>query len=294
MKGFFGPVVLLAATTTGVWGFDLQGSWHASGLDIPGTISLVRDGAGVVTDWSGDTTFEHPDGTLVIDAAGNVSGSVGGTVAGNVSVTADGQATFVLTAPDPETLVFHITSTSDLMATSVGDSNNHNLLVLAKAPTTAAAIDAEGAWWVVQLETPDQLTLQRNGAGKVTGVNGANSFRQSRRPLVISAPGRYNYNSGEEQGAVNVAPDGTVTLTPDDPQEPVHQLHMNTLKDVMISSSSSGGDGQLLVLVKTHEVRNWPSRRGPPSSAGKWSRDRQAEAVISPAPLAMAPPTSTS
>lgn len=170
----------------------------------------------------------------------------------------------VFTHADPETLVFHITSTSDLMATSVGDSNNHNLLVLAKAPTGAVAIDAEGTWWVVQLETPNQLTLQRNGSGKVTGVSGANSFRQSRRPLVISAPGRYNYNSGEEEGAVAVAPDGTVTLTADDPQEPVHQLHMNTLKDVMISSSSSSGDGQLLVLVKIHEVRNW-------EAAGRWS-----------------------
>lgn len=43
-------------------------------------------------------------------------------------------------------------------------------------------------------------------------------------------------------------------LTPDAPQEPVNQLPMNTLKDVMISSSSSGTDRQLLVPVRIHEV----------------------------------------
>lgn len=257
-------MAMIVAMLDEVQGFDLAGTWHVSGLGLPGGITQNLDGDGVVTGLSGNSTFDAVDGTLTVSPTGNVSGFVGDPIAGNATVSPEGVVSLALTSPDLMTLTFNVTSTSDLMATSHGEIDYHELLVLAKAPDDALPADATGTWWVVELETPASLDLQYNGLGKMTGIGNADSFRQSRRTLVIDEAGHYNYNSGEETGTAVVAPDGTMSITPDNPSEPGLQFHMNALKDVMISASASVDHSGLIVLVKSHEVRNW-------EAAGHWT-----------------------
>jgi hypothetical protein len=257
-------LVLQAACVVGAQGFDLAGTWHVSGLGLPGGIVQNRNAEGVVIGLNGNDSFDANEGTLTISPAGVVSGAVGDTVAGTAAVSPEGVVSLNLTSPDVMTLTFQITPTSDLMATSHGQTDYHELLVLAKAPGDALPADVTGSWWVVQLETPASIDLQYNQDGKATGLNNSNSFRQSRHLLVIDSGGHYNYNSGEELGTVNVAADGTMSITPDDPQEPGLQFYMNALKDVMITASARPDNRSLIVLVKHHEVRNW-------EAAGHWA-----------------------
>lgn len=250
----------LARTTQA---FDLEGSWHVSGLGTPGNIFQNRDAQGVVIGINGNNTFDAASGALPINSAGVISGSVGGTVSGNASVTPEGVVTFSLTSPEIMTLTFQITSTSDLMTGANGDSEYHELLILAKVPSDAAVANAAGTWWVVEFEAPAAIQLVYNTHGKVIGVNGGTSFRKARSPLVITGA-RYIYNSGEEMVDIAVTAKGTMSITPDNPLVPGIQFHMNTRKDVMIGNVPESSTRSLIVLVKTHQVNNW-------EAAGHWA-----------------------
>lgn len=245
-------------------GFDLAGTWHVSGLDIPGAITQHKNAEGVVVGLNGSSQFDVADGTLTISETGAVSGVVGQTVSGTASVSADGLVSLALTAPDPMTITLSITSTSDLMATSHGASDFHELLVMAKAPANATAGDLVGSWWVMELQTPAAISLQYDGTGKAINVNGTQGYRQTRRLVVISEGGRYNFNSGEQFGSLSVNASGAMTLTPDDSGSPTLQFHMNAGRDVMINANQESDSRDLVVLVKQHAVNDW-------EAAGNWS-----------------------
>ena len=245
-------------------GYDLAGTWHVSGLDLPGVITQNKNTEGVLIGLNGSSTFDISEGSLTIDPTGVVSGTVGNPVSGMATVNADGMVSLALTVPEEMTFTLPITTNSDLMATSHGASDYHELLLLAKAPASANVSDVVGTWWVVDLQTPASIGLQYDEQGRVIQVNGTNDFKASRATLVIDAGGNYNYNSGEQLGSVSVAANGTVYLTPGSPLEPLLEFNLNAGKDVMINSHRDTFGSELTILVKQHPVNAW-------EATGSWA-----------------------
>ncbi|HEX5791211.1 MAG TPA: hypothetical protein VFY13_08650 [Luteolibacter sp.] len=263
-------LILLGVTTmlAGIApGFDLAGNWHVSGIGIPRGLAQNRDVTGVVIGLSGNHTFDSNDGTLSIDALGNITGFVGGVITGSATAAADGVVSMTLNTPDPVALTLHMNTTSDLMISSHTEADFSELLVLAKAPDDALLADAAGTWWVVTLETPASVDAQFNADGKMIGFAGPTASFMSRSTLVIDPDGNYNYNGGEDTGVVGVAADGTMTLTSSDPLVAVMQQHMSVLKDVMIGAMAESGQRNLTIMVKTSTINNW-------EATGHWAFDR--------------------
>ncbi len=259
----FLPLLVTGLLTGSLYAFDLSGTWHVSSLDLPGGLVQNKDSQGVLLGLNGGR-FDIGDGTLTISPTGAVSGLVGQTVSGTASVSPDGTVTLALTSPEAMTLTLPITTGSDLMATAHGAPDFHELLVMAKAPSNAVQADLEGSWWVMELDVPADIGLHYDNNGHVVGVDNTNSFRQSRGQLVVDHAGRYSYNSGQEVGAVSVNANGQMTLVPDDASNPTIQFHLNALKDVMITAKAENDGRELIVLVKSHEVRSW-------EAAGHWT-----------------------
>ncbi|MEO8615126.1 MAG: hypothetical protein ABI600_08305 [Luteolibacter sp.] len=261
---------LIVCLMSAVWpfaaceGYDLAGTWHVSGLNLPGAITQSSNAQGVLVGLNGNSTFDISEGFLTISPTGEVSGTVEDSVSGTATVSADGVVSLALTLPEVMTLTLPITTNSDLMATAHGASDYHELLLMAKAPASAAAADVVGTWWVVDLQTPASIGLQRDPQGRVIQVNGTNDFNQSRATLVIDQAGNYNYNSGEQLGSVSVGANGAVSLTPGSPQEPLLEFNLNTGKDVMIDSHRDAYGSELTILVKQHTVNAW-------EAAGSWA-----------------------
>ncbi len=245
-------------------GYDLAGTWHVSGLNTPGAITQNKNPQGVLVGLNGGSAFHISEGSLTISPTGAVSGMVEETVAGTATVNTEGVVSLALTSPEVMTLTLPITATSDLMATSHGANDYHELLLMAKAPADAVAADVVGTWWVMDLQTPADIGLQYDGQGRVINVNGAHDFKQSRGVVVIDGGGHYNYNSGEQTGDVLVTADGAVSLTPAGPQEPLLVFNLNAGKDVMIDSHRDTYGSELTVLVKQHPVNAW-------EAAGNWT-----------------------
>lgn len=262
------PVCIFAAILSQVAtadAYDLTGTWHVAGFDLPTGITLNKNAQGVVTGLSGGSdSFHVSDGFLTIDAAGAVSGAVEGPITGTATVSADGIVNLALLTPEPVNFSLPMTTKSDLMATSHSEGGAQELLLLAKAPTDALPADIEGSWWVMEIQTPATLGLKYNGNHELIEINGTNDFKQSKGTVVIDSSGNYNYNTEEDTGAMSVNSGGIVTITSASLSNPVQHFYLNASKDVMIRASGNSQDNQLTVLVKKHEVHNW-------EAAGKWA-----------------------
>jgi hypothetical protein len=259
---------------------DLEGTWHVSVTTVPKDLTEVyvdKTTPGVSREGDAQTTHPGPNEkfvnayfradpgmaqmSLVIDAAGHISGDATGTVSAN----ADQSVTLHITGQ--EDMSFSPNAACDVMTHVHTDGEGSPCFVVAvKGPSSVAVADMQGVWRAQSLNFPARLirtyyntqtqsirTTWESGLGIRNSeilVDIAFSDRPSLTNELISIDAA-GQGSGSVTGQMTSSA-GTLVFTPDG-DNPV-TLRPNASKTFMIADNTQDDSIGLIALVRVADV----------------------------------------
>ena len=236
---------------------DANGTWALISMVNPRNISKnFLDGRLVDTFFVG--VHDLFVGELIVAANGTFSGSFDGTITG--SPTGD----MTLTTPD-ESIPFKINASKNILATTRGNADEQEIILLAKKPASLATAELAGSWRISAIMIPTRLTenfynvvtetTRQADSGGIAQTNEIlvdifhpERFEVNRLQLMVEASGSF---TGTAPGTLTANANRSVNLAIDGENI---TLHPNADKSVMIGAKTNPLTHELIIAVKTSEI----------------------------------------
>ncbi|MFA6542930.1 MAG: hypothetical protein WCS99_00790 [Limisphaerales bacterium] len=244
---------------------NFTGAWNFTQFSTPAVLTLATvnsavSGTNYVTlqDIQEKTNFMARAVPMTIDSGGNFSGPANGVLAvvgpGLLQATPSGQTP----------ALFNVNAAEDVAVAVLRppDSNQQELMLMLKVPSTLTASDLTGTWKMVSLGTP--LALQprlmtnyfdpQHPVEGVSDIDGRYQFDTGNGTLTVAADGSFTLVFGTDtmNGTATPGAGGLVQVTIPMPPNPTMNLsfYVNQGKNVMTAVHAETNYQELLVAVK--------------------------------------------
>lgn len=236
---------------------DAAGKWALISMVNPRDISKnFFDGRLVDTFFVGENDLFV--GELNVAADGTFSGSFDGTITGNAS------GDITVTTPD-DSIPFKINASKNILAATRGNTDEQEIILLAKKPDSLATAELAGSWRISAIMIPTRLTetfyhvvdetiRQADSEGIaqtneiLVNIFHPERFEVNRLQLMVEASGSF---TGTAPGTLTANANRSVNLAIDGE---IITLHPNTDKSVMIGAKTNALTHELIIAVKTSEI----------------------------------------
>ncbi len=246
----------LVKAPTSVLPADVAGTWSLSIFDTPAEIMQTLGGPfNVVKQVSPTGGYSSTTGTMTLNTDGSLSGLADNAFTGTWSYEGGGRVATVIDGVFP--LTFYINASKDAMVNvneqSTAQDNFQEVIVMLKIPTSVTAAELAGSWKVNQLGTPSNLSAQYNLNGDLIALDGKDNFDTAQESLVFGNDGHLTGQiPNAATGTFASGANGIINLTISQTGEPLQNIafRINAAKNTMISTLSSAGTQELLILTK--------------------------------------------
>jgi hypothetical protein len=231
---------------------DLAGDWNIVAFDTPKELIQTIGTNGYVSDVQPLDHFELFTGTATLTAGGTVSGTLDGAFSGTFSVGANGQVTANV---DDEIATLFVNAGKDVMVRvfEEPDSNYQEVQLFTRVPASVTLAELQGVWKLAYFDTPNQLTLSKDGQGDVTNIFEKDHFVSARQSLTLGHNGFFTGQFDTPSvGTISLGAQGavTATVTNNDGEEETVHLKLSANKEVMTGVLSDSFAQEIIVLTK--------------------------------------------
>jgi hypothetical protein len=255
---------------------SLAGDWRIVSFFVPKPLTLTKDGNNNVTDIVERNFFGYGLGRITFTSGGGVSGTFsenGQTpeaLSGTFSITGQGQVTVNIPGDEDGPTVFHVNASQDFMVSAQRKGNSLDWVLLLREPSVVPGAEMVGEWAGFGFETPRTLALQKDGLGRITGVDGLNKFGLFPASLTVHAGGATFSGSLDgaftgnvvsySQGVLNLS----ITPAGENPFEIPFYINASRTIMVTVSVDEEFGGNELIVFMRK------PTSMATTDVAGHW------------------------
>ena len=239
---------------------DIVGDWSICAMDTPAEIYQTLGGtSGVLQDVGPAQGFGAHVGTMTVAAGGTMSGNLFNPFTGTWALAGGGGVNAnIVNGPS---LTFYVNSSKDVMIavdTQVSTTDNQQeLLVFAKVPIAVSTAELAGVWKINTLQTPSQLTVDRDGQNNVTNVRETQDFHIAQQGIVVGNDGYLVGNIPDAAtGTLVPGAGGAIAVTINKPGQPPQNLtlYLNAGKNLMTGLITSANGQEFLLVTKAPDV----------------------------------------